>query len=354
MTTKDNLLSVLKPLVHPETGEDIVTMGMVEDIVITPETLKFTLSLKRTNDPFAMKLKRMATALIESEMPEYTDAVTIIVKEPAAKPPKPVGFASENASYFGKVIAISSCKGGVGKSTTTANLAVTLATMGYRVGLLDADVYGPSIPKMFGLEDYRPEGEQVNGEDRMIPAERYGVKLMSIGFFISPTDALVWRGAMATNALRQLIHQTLWGELDFLLIDLPPGTGDVHLAILSELKIDGAIIVSTPQKVALSDVVRGIEMFNSEKINVPVIGLLENMSWFTPEELPDNKYFIFGKDGCKELADVYSLPLLGQIPVVESICEGADTGVPRVMTSEVLKKQFDSVAMEVVKHTSII
>lgn len=260
-------------------------------------------------------------------------------------------MATGNDSKFGRIIAISSCKGGVGKSTTTANIAVTLAQMGYRVGLLDADIYGPSIPKMFGLEDYRPASHKtMDGKDMILPAEKYGVKINSIGFYIAPTDALVWRGAMATNALKQLINQTLWGELDYLLIDLPPGTGDVHLTILGELKLDGAIIVSTPQKIALADVVRGIEMFRSEKINVPIIGLIENMSWFTPEELPNNRYYIFGKDGCVELAKTYNLPLIGQIPIIQSIRESCDKGIPQSLTNETSRKKYEEVANAIINH----
>lgn len=351
MITENELKSILKTLIHPEDGVDVVTLGMIEDIVIKDDQVKFTLTLRRANDPFAAKLKRFATTLIEEKYPSCN--VTIILKEPTQKDikKKENTLATANASNFGKVIAISSCKGGVGKSTTTANIAVTLSAMGYRVGLLDADIYGPSIPKMFSLEDYRPSAEKVNGKDMIIPAEKYGIKINSIAFYIAPTDALVWRGGMATNALKQLIGQTLWGELDYLLIDLPPGTGDVHLTILGELKIDGAIIVSTPQKIALADVVRGIEMFNSEKINVPIIGLIENMSWFTPEELPDNRYYIFGKDGCKELAEIYNLPLLGQIPIVQSIREAADAGKPQSLTSGIIQEQFKTIAEAIIAHT---
>lgn len=350
MMTENELKELLKSLIHPEEGVDVVTLGMIEDIAIKENNVKFSLALRRPNDPFAAKLKRFATALINEKEPNVN--VTIILKEPAQKeiPKKENVLASSNAAKFGKVIAISSCKGGVGKSTTTANIAVTLAQMGYRVGLLDADIYGPSIPKMFGLEDYRPVAQQVDGKDMIVPAEKYGVKINSIGFYIAPTDALVWRGGMATNALKQLIGQTLWGELDFLLIDLPPGTGDVHLTILGELKLDGAIIVSTPQKIALADVVRGIEMFNSEKINVPIIGLIENMAWFTPEELPNNRYYIFGKEGCKELAEIYNLPLLGQIPIVQSIREAGDNGQPQSLTSGMVKKEFEGVAQAIIRH----
>lgn len=352
MMTDSELKELLKSLIHPEEGVDVVSLNMIEDIVIKDDSIKFSLALRKPNDPFISKIKRFATALIVEKYPQYEDKITIIVKEPAPKEikKKEATLATENAKPFGKVIAVSSCKGGVGKSTTTANIAVTLAGMGYRVGLLDADIYGPSIPKMFGLEDYRPNAEQVDGKDMIIPAEKYGVKINSIGFYISPTDALVWRGGMATNALKQLIGQTLWGELDFLLIDLPPGTGDVHLTILGELKLDGAIIVSTPQKIALADVVRGIEMFRKDKIAVPIVGIIENMSWFTPEELPNNRYYIFGKDGCKDLAEIYDLPLLGQIPIVQSIRESGDNGIPQVVTNSTIKTQFEEVAKAIINH----
>ena len=351
MITESKIKELLKALIHPEEGVDVVTLNMIEDIVIKEENIKFTISLNKSNDPFAAKLKKFAVALIVDEFPQYDDKITIIVKEPAPKEikKKAAPLATENPKPLGKVIAISSCKGGVGKSTTTSNIAVQLASMGYRVGLLDADVYGPSIPKMFGLENFRPLVEKIDDKDMIIPAEKFGVKIMSIGFFISPTDALVWRGGMATNAIKQLIGQTLWGDLDFLIIDFPPGTGDVHLTILGELKIDGAIIVSTPQKIALADTVRGIEMFRGEKINVDIIGIVENMAWFTPEELPDNKYYIFGKDGAKDLAEVYGVPLLAQIPLIQSIREGADNGAPQVLENSTLKAKFEEIANAIIK-----
>ncbi len=347
--TNNELLELLKPLVHPDSGEDIVSLGMVTEINISEDRVIFTLQLHRANDPFANKLKRFATALIEESYPQYEDCVTIVVKEPLPPKSKPVEelYATSNNKSLGKVIAISSGKGGVGKSTTTANLAVSLAELGFNVGVLDADVYGPSIPKMFDLEDYEPIGQTVGESEMIIPAENYGVKIMSLGFFINPTDAIIWRGAMATNAIKQLVHQTLWGDLDYLLIDLPPGTGDIHLAIFSELRIDGAIIVSTPQKVAQLDVVRGIEMFRSDKIDVPIVGIIENMAWFTPEELPDNKYYIFGQEGCAELADSYDVPLLGQIPLVEGISSAADNGRPRVLDSSILRRQFSEVIVNI-------
>jgi len=225
-------------------------------------------------------------------------------------------------------VAVASGKGGVGKSTIAANLAVALAMTGSRVGLIDADVYGPSIPKMFNEEEKKPAARTEEGTEWIIPIEKYGVKLLSVGFFVRPEDAVIWRGPMATSALKQLISQGDWGELDYLLIDLPPGTGDVHLTMVQEVPVTGVVIVSTPQDVALADVVKGINMFAGDKINVPLLGIIENMSWFTPDELPDNRYYIFGKEGCRKLSEKTGIPLLGEIPIVQGIRESGDTGEP--------------------------
>ena len=226
------------------------------------------------------------------------------------------------------VIAVSSGKGGVGKSTVSANLAVALAAEGYRVGLLDADIFGPSVPKMFGLEDAAIYSENKNGRDLIVPAEKFGLKMLSIGFFVDPDTATLWRGSMASNALKQLISDADWGELDYLVLDTPPGTSDIHLTLLQTLAVTGAVIVSTPQKVALADARKGIDMYTNDKVNVPILGLVENMAWFTPAELPQNKYYLFGRDGVKELAEEMGVPLLGQIPLVQSICESGDGGTP--------------------------
>ena len=231
----------------------------------------------------------------------------------------------------------------------TANLAVALRNMGYRVGILDADIYGPSQPKMFGVEGYLPDAVQEEGTDRIVPAESMDIRLMSIGFFIKPTDALLWRGAMAVSALKQMIHQTKWGTLDFLLADLPPGTGDVHLSIIGELKIDAAVIVSTPQQVAVADVVRGVEMFRNENVNIPVAGVIENMAWFTPEELPENRYYIFGKGGARRYAEENGVDFLGEIPIVQSIMEGSDEGRPAVGIDPRVEKWYREIAEKTVE-----
>lgn len=315
------ILEILKTIVHPEQGRDIVSLGMVENLTETDGVVRFTLQLHKPHDPVAGSLKRAAEAAITAAT-GITPA--IIIAEP--NPKKITKAEPKHATHATVTIAVASGKGGVGKSTVTANLAVSLAQRGYKVGIIDADIYGPSMPKMFGTEDYIPIA--LEGSELIVPAEAHGVKIMSVGYFIKPTDALVWRGPMATSALKQLIHQTAWGELDFLLIDLPPGTGDIHLTAVAEMKIDGAIIVSTPQKVALMDVVRGIKMFQGDKIAIPIIGIVSNMAYFTPAELPDNRYYIFGKGEIEKVAAETGTEIIAEIPLVQSIAEGGDSGNP--------------------------
>lgn len=357
--TKEEILELLKGVKHPEQDKDIVSLGMVEHLTVDAESgaVRFTLKLTKPRDPMAGSIRRAVEALLQ----EATGVAPVIV---VAEPLPPDSKAAKQQTMreksqlhgIGEVIAVASGKGGVGKSTVTANLAVALASEGYRVGVLDADIYGPSMPKMFGVEDYKPVAEVAeDGSDLeyIMPAEAYGVKVMSIGFFISGSDALVWRGPMATNALRQLLHQTAWGELDYLLIDLPPGTGDLHLTIVSELKLSGAVIVSTPQEVALLDVVRGIAMFHNEHVQVPIRGIVENMAWFTPAELPNNKYYIFGPAGAEgrvaALAKQEGVPLLGSIPLVQAIAEGGDAGQPIASRDSVTGEAFRTVARALVK-----
>lgn len=251
------------------------------------------------------------------------------------------------------IIAVSSGKGGVGKSTVAANLAIALARLGYRVGLLDADIFGPSMPKMFDVEDARPCAVHKDGRDLIEPIEKYGVKLLSIGFFVNPDTATLWRGGMASNALKQLIGDADWGELDYFVLDTPPGTSDIHLTLLQTLAITGAVIVSTPQAVALADARKGIDMYSNDKVNVPILGLIENMAWFTPAELPENRYYIFGKEGCKNLAKEIGVPLLAQIPVVQGICESGDSGMPAALDAETMTGQaFINLAQAVVTVTN--
>ena len=277
--------------------------------------------------------------------------ITVNVKVDA--PAKPAANVIKGNPIPGiqNIVAVASGKGGVGKSTVTANLAVTLAKMGFKVGILDADIYGPSIPIMFDLENERPLAVAIDGKSKMKPVENYGVKVLSIGFFTQPNQAVVWRGPMASKALNQMIFDAHWGELDFMLIDLPPGTGDIHLSIMQSLPITGAVIVSTPQKVALADAKKGVAMFQQESINVPVLGIIENMAFFTPEELPNNKYYIFGKEGAKDLAEDLQVPFLGELPLVQSIREDGDIGRPAALqTATPLEQAFEKITQNVVQE----
>ena len=321
------IINALAQVRYPGSGKNIVESGMLEDdIRISGFAVSFSLIFPKDNDPFRKSLIKAAEAAIKTFV-EPNAQVTI--HEKFVKENMPAGASEKPLPLQGaKIIAVSSGKGGVGKSTVACNLAIALAQMGFRVGLLDADIHGPSQPKMFHVEDYRPVAETVDGRDLICPAENYGVKMLSIGFFTSPDQAIVWRGGMASNAVKQLINDGHWGELDYFLIDLPPGTSDIHLTIVQTLQLSGAIVVTTPQPVALIDARKGIDMFRNEKINVPVLGIIENMAWFTPAELPNNRYYIFGQDGGKRLAEEMEVPLLGQIPLVQSIREGGDTGMP--------------------------
>jgi ATP-binding protein involved in chromosome partitioning len=349
--TEQELLAVLSGVIHPESGRDIVSSGMVEGVEIIPDRVRFTLHFPKARDPFLSSIRKAAENAVLERFPACAGKLSIGLKEAA---PKKVEKPERVTATGGirRIVAVSSAKGGVGKSTVTANLAVALARAGYRVGVMDADIYGPSMPLMFGLEDYRPLAEEVDGRELILPAESCGVAVMSIGFFVAPDNALIWRGAMATNALRQLIHQTRWGELDYLLIDMPPGTGDIHLTLVQELAVTGVLMVSTPQKVALADTVRGIAMYRSEGIGVPILGLVENMAWFTPAELPDNRYYLFGREGVKALAEAEGIPLLGQIPLVQAVAEGGDTGRPVAGLDTVTGESFRALAERLVERLS--
>lgn len=346
--TVDQVISALSQVSHPAYSNDIVSLNMVSDVVIQGNKIGFTLTFPKSNDPLISSIQKACKVSLQSHMGPEVEISEIKVDSIQKITPKENSLAKVK-----NIIAVASGKGGVGKSTVAVNLAVALAQLGYKVGLVDADVYGPSIPKMFQVENARPEVMPGDKQDHIVPVEKYGVKLLSVGFFVDPNDALVWRGPMATSALKQLINQGAWGELDFLMLDMPPGTGDVHLTIVQELSVTGAVIVSTPQKVALVDAVKGINMFRGEKINVPILGLVENMAWFTPAELPENKYFLFGKEGCKQLADEMHVPLLGQIPIVQSICEGGDQGVPSALDKDsVVGKEFMNLASRMVEEVS--
>ena len=343
----EKLEELLRSIIHPETERNIVDSGFVDRADLGEDgSVAITLRFQKARDPFAQKIKRQVEELMERSFPEAKTMV--IIREAAPKPRR-----QENPTTttdICRVIAVASGKGGVGKSTVTANLAVALRQREYNVGIVDADIYGPSQTKMFGVEDYVPDAERdENGNDFIIPAQSYGIKIMSIGFFIRPTDALMWRGGMAVNALHQLIHQTRWGKLDYLLVDLPPGTGDIHLSIINELKISGAVIVSTPQQIAVADVVRGVEMFRHQQVNIPVLGIVENMAWFTPEELPDNKYYIFGKGGAKRYAEQVDVDLLGEVPIIQSIMEGGDEGRPAGNFDPRVEKYYAEIAATIVE-----
>ncbi len=342
---ENEIKELLKQIIHPETERDIVTSDFVEQVAASNDKVTVVLRFAKGRDPFAAKIKNAAEQILREVYPGRE--VLVVIKE-GGQPKRPELKDMSSADAIAHVIAVASGKGGVGKSTVTANLAVALRDMGYRVGILDADIYGPSQPKMFGCEGFLPEAVHENGLDRIIPAEVDGIKIMSIGFFVRPTDALLWRGAMATNALKQLIHQTKWGTLDFLLADLPPGTGDVHLSIIGELKIDAAAIVSTPQQVAVADVVRGVEMFRNENVNIPVAGIIENMAWFTPEELPENRYYLFGRGGARRYAEEAGVPFLGEIPIVQSIMEGGEDGRPTAAIDPRVQTWYRNIAEKVV------
>ncbi len=321
---EDKIRELLRGVIHPETDDNILASGFVERIDASQEKVTVTLRFPKTRDPFAAKIKNQVQRLLEERFPG--SEALVVVKEGA--PRRQPAEKQTTTGGIARVIAIASGKGGVGKSTVTANVAVALRNMGFRVGILDADIYGPSQPKMFGVEGYLPDAERDGDRDYILPAEPMEVKLMSIGFFIKPDDALLWRGAMAVNALKQMIHQTKWGKLDFLLADLPPGTGDIHLSIIGELKIDSAVIVSTPQQVAVADVRRGVEMFRNPQVNIPVTGIIENMAWFTPAELPGNRYYLFGRGGARAYAEAHGVPFLGEVPIIQSIMEGGEQGTP--------------------------
>lgn len=322
------IIDALRHVRYPGTGKDLIEGGMLEDdIRISGLEVSFSLIFEKDNDPFMKSVVKAAEVAVQT----YVDANAAVHIHTKFKKQNLQPAAAAPVLQAKHVIAIHSGKGGVGKSTVAANLAIALAQRGMRVGLLDADIHGPSMPKMFHTEDCRPVSAEVDGRTLIDPIEQYGVKMLSIGFFVDPAQAVVWRGGMASNAIKQLIQDANWGELDYFLIDLPPGTSDIHLTLVSTLQLTGAIVVTTPQPVALVDARKGVDMFRNEKINVPVLGIIENMAWFTPAELPENKYYIFGRDGGKRLAEELGVPLLGQIPLVQSIREAGDDGAPIAM-----------------------
>lgn len=327
MTLYPNLIKeALMTVRYPGNGKNIIENDMLEDdLRIDGMKVSFSLIFKKPKDPFMKSLVKAAETAIHTFVSPEVE-VTINTKTETELPPEP----EKPLPQVKNIIAVSSGKGGVGKSTVAVNLAIGLTKMGYRVGLLDADIFGPSVPKMLQTEDGRPYAENVDGRDMIVPIEKYGVKMLSIGFFVNPDQATLWRGAMASNAIKQLITDALWGKLDYLVIDTPPGTSDIHLTLIQTIDITGAVIVSTPQQVALADARKGINMYMNDKVNVPILGLVENMAWFTPAQHPDERYFIFGQEGCKQLAQELQVPLLAQIPLVQDVCQSGDDGTPAV------------------------
>lgn len=342
------ILDALATVRYPGNGKNIVEAEMVADnLRIDGMKVSFSLIFEKPTDPFMKSVVRAAETAIHTYVSKEVE-VTIATESKQAARPEP----GKMLPQVKNVIAVSSGKGGVGKSTVAANLAVALAKLEYKVGLLDADIFGPSVPKMFQVEDARPYAETIDGRDLIIPVEKYGIKLLSIGFFVDPDQATLWRGGMASNALKQLVGDANWGDLDYFVLDTPPGTSDIHLTLLQTLAITGAVIVSTPQEVALADARKGINMYTNDKVNVPILGLVENMAWFTPAELPNNRYYLFGKEGTKRLAEELNVPLLGQIPIVQSICENGDKGTPAALDeNSVTGQAFIELARNVVAQT---
>lgn len=350
MITKEKVTEALRNVIEPDLKQDLITLNMVENIVIDGKNVSFDVVLTTPACPLKVLIQNACINAIVHYVDE-TAKVTVNMTSKVTSKRKDDQVMLPGVK---NIIAVASGKGGVGKSTVAVNLAVALAMNGAKVGLIDADIYGPSVPIMFGIENERLMVQESGGKSLMMPIEKYGVKILSIGFMVDPNKAIVWRGPMASKALQQLFGDAAWGDLDYMIIDLPPGTGDIHLSLVSTVPVTGAVIVTTPQNVSLADAIKGIAMFQMDPINVPVLGLVENMAYFTPPELPNNKYYIFGKDGGKELAETLNIPLLGQIPIVESICEGGDIGKPVVLDEgSVSSIAFIQLAKTIAQNVSI-
>jgi len=344
ITPKD-IREALASVTYPGTKKSIIESDMLADnLRIDGKRVAFSLVFDRETDPFLKSTVKAAEAAIHYHVGKDVE-VSISVETKQKSRPKDEPLLPQ----VKHVVAVSSGKGGVGKSTVAANLAIALARLGYRVGLLDTDIFGPSMPKMFHVEDERVYSVERDGRRLIQPIEKFGVKMLSIGFFVDSDKAVLWRGAMACNALKQLLADSDWGELDYFILDTPPGTSDIHLTLLQTLKLTGAVIVSTPQQVALADARKGIDMYQNEKVGVPILGLVENMAWFTPAELPENRYYIFGREGCRRLAEEMHIPLLAQIPLVQSVCESGDEGDPVALHADTASGQaFLSLAQSLV------
>ncbi len=350
---KAAVLEALSKISAPGEGVNLVESGAVTNVQIFGDEVTVDISIGNPSLQARKKTEVEVLKIIHSEVYEKAK-ITVNVK--VVTPPKATSNEIKGKPIPGiqNIVAIASGKGGVGKSTVTANMAVTLAKMGFKVGVLDADIYGPSIPLMFDVSSEKPLAVNIDGKSKMKPVENYGVKVLSIGFFTQPNQAVIWRGPMAAKALNQMIFDAHWGELDFLLLDLPPGTGDIHLSIMQSLPVTGAVVVSTPQEVALADARKGVAMFMQEAINVPVLGVVENMAYFTPEELPENKYYIFGKEGAQNLASDLKIPFLGEVPLVQSIREAGDVGRPAALQEEgPLKEAFEEITRNIVRELVI-
>ncbi|AYN69381.1 MRP family ATP-binding protein [Euzebyella marina] len=347
---KKEVLKALEHITVPGEGQNMVESGAVKNVQIFGDEVEIDITIGNPSLQARKKTEVEILQVIHREVYEKAK-IKVNIKVDAPAKPKVNEIKGKPIPGIQNIVAVASGKGGVGKSTVTANLAVTLAKMGFKVGLLDADIYGPSMPIMFDVANEKPLAVNVAGKSKMKPVENYGVKLLSIGFFTQPNQAVIWRGPMASKALNQMIFDAAWGELDFLLVDLPPGTGDIHLSIMQAMPITGAVVVSTPQEVALADAKKGVAMFQQESINVPVLGIVENMAYFTPEELPDNKYYIFGKEGAKHLSEDLGVPFLGEVPIVQSIREAGDVGRPAALqTATPVEEAFEELTKNVVQE----
>ena len=348
--SKQDILKALESITVPGEGQNMVESGAVKNVMTFADEVIVDITIK---NPSLQAKKRTEVDIMKTihDLVYEKAKVKVNVKVDAPKTDSVNQIKGNSIPGIKNIVAVASGKGGVGKSTVTSNMAATLSKMGFKVGILDADIYGPSIPIMFDVADARPLAVNIDGKSKMKPVENYGVKILSIGFFTQPNQAVIWRGPMAAKALNQMIFDAAWGELDFLLIDLPPGTGDIHLSIMQSLPITGAVVVSTPQNVALADAKKGVAMFQQENINVPVLGMVENMSYFTPKELPDNKYYIFGQEGAKNLAKDLGVPFLGEIPLVQSVREAGDIGRPAALqTATPIEEAFENLTRNVVQE----
>ena len=348
--TKEQVLDALRHVNDPDLKKDLVSLNMIDNVIVEGKTVRFEIVLTTPACPMKNMIQKDCIDAIQT----YIGSDVVVEAALTSRVTSQRNKAEAMMKGVKNIIAVSSGKGGVGKSTVAANLAVALATTGAQVGLLDADIYGPSVPLMFGLMDARPSAIKKEGKDLIVPIEKYGVHLLSIGFFVDPAKALVWRGPMASNALIQLFSESEWGELDYVVIDMPPGTGDIHLTLVQQLPVTGVVIVTTPQEMALADARKSLDLYTGDKVNVPVIGIVENMAWFTPAELPENKYYIFGNGGGERLANEADVPLLGRIPIVQSICDGGEVGQPVALKDGTIESNaFNELASEVARQVAL-